>query len=214
MKTTYYLRISTDSQDEASQRQIIGEWADGDMAGGGEIISDTASGSKPWQERKLAAVLEMSAAGDRIVVSEISRIARSTVGVLTFLQAAALKAVTVVAVRNKLALDDSMHSKITVTVLALAAEIERDLMRERTKAALAARRAAGLALGRPIGSRSRSKLETRQADIQGLLNSRVSKRAIARVIDCSPGTLYRFLDHKSMNPEPRTRTEDDTNGKG
>jgi DNA invertase Pin-like site-specific DNA recombinase len=213
MKTTYYLRISTDSQDEASQRQIIGEWADGDMAGGGEIISDTASGSKPWQERKLAAVLEMSAAGDRIVVSEISRIARSTVGVLTFLQAAALKAVTVVAVRNKLALDDSMHSKITVTVLALAAEIERDLMRERTKAALAARRAAGLALGRPIGSRSRSKLETRQADIQGLLNSRVSKRAIARVIDCSPGTLYRFLDDNSMNPEPRTRAEDDTNGK-
>jgi DNA invertase Pin-like site-specific DNA recombinase len=146
-----------------------------------------------WQHRKLAGILEVSAPGDTIVVSEISRIARSTVGVLTFLQAAASRSVVVVAVRNRLALDDSLHSKITVTVLALAAEIERDLLRERTKAALAARREKGLPLGRPVGSRSPSMLAEKAADIERMLSAKVSKRAIARVLGCSPSTLYAFL---------------------
>lgn len=204
MKTTAYLRISTAAQDEASQRSQLNAWA---IATGTPIdfyATDTASGSAPWQNRKLAAVLEVSAPGDKIVVSEISRIARSTVGVLTFLQAAAAAKVTVIAVQNKLALDDSMHSKITVTVLALAAEIERDLLRSRTRAALDARRAAGQPLGRPHGSRSTSILEARRKDIAALLAAKVSKRAIARIMECSPSTLYAFLSRPpagTINPE-------------
>lgn len=193
MKTTAYLRISTDTQDEASQRAQIAAWS---IAAGRPVdfyATDTASGSKAWQERQLAAVLQVAAPGDCIVVSEISRIARSTVGVLTFLQEAAAKKITVVAVQNKLALDDSMHSKITVTVLALAAEIERDLLRNRTRAALDARRAKGLPMGRPRGSKSAKILEPRRADITAMLEAKVSKRAIARVLKCAPGTLYDFL---------------------
>lgn len=193
MKTTAYLRISTDQQDHASQLAQIDRWATIAEAHPLAYVTDSASGSKPWQDRKLSAVLEASAPGDRIVVSEISRIARSTVGVLTFLQQAAARQVTVIAVQNKLALDDSMHSKITVTVLALAAEIERDLLRSRTKAALEARRSAGLPLGRPRGSKSAKILEPRRADIQNLLAAKVSKRAIARVMGCAPSTLYAFL---------------------
>lgn len=202
MKTTAYLRISTAAQDEASQRAQIGAWS---AAAGHPVdyyATDTASGAKAWQDRQLAAVLQVSAAGDCIVVSEISRIARSTVGVLTFLQAAAAARVTVIAVQNKLALDDSMHSKITVTVLALAAEIERDLLRSRTRAALDARRAAGLHMGRPHGSRSASILEPRRKEIETLLLAKVSKRAIARILQCSPSTLYALL----ARPAPATPT--------
>lgn len=193
MTATAYLRISTDAQDHASQLQQVNAWATASGCAHMGYVTDSASGSKPWQERKLSAIIEAAQPGDSIIVSEISRIARSTVGVLTFLQTAAAKKVTVIAVQNKLALDDSMHSKITVTVLALAAEIERDLLRERTRAALAARRAKGLPMGRPVGSKSASLLEPRRADIAAMLASKVSKRAIARVLQCAPGTLYAYL---------------------
>ena len=195
MKTTAYLRISTDQQDHASQLEQIEKWATENKRHGLAYVNDNASGSKPWQERKLSAIIEAAQPGESIIVSEISRIARSTVGVLTFLQTAAAKKVTVVAVQNKLALDDSMHSKITVTVLALAAEIERDLLRERTRAALAARKAKGLPMGRPVGSRSASLLEPRRADIAAMIAAKVSKRAIARVLQCAPGTLYAYLQN-------------------
>lgn len=188
-----YLRISTDAQDEASQTAIIADWSKRTGRTVAYFHSDTASGSIPWEKRQIAAVLAGCSPGDAIVVSEISRIARSILGVLSFLQAAALAEVEIVAIRSGIALDNSLSSKIVVTILALAAEVERDLIRERTKAALAARRQAGLPLGRPRGSRSASILAPKADDITALLNAKVSKRAIARVLGCSPGTLYAYL---------------------
>jgi DNA invertase Pin-like site-specific DNA recombinase len=192
--TTYaYLRISTDKQDEASQRQII-EGKGYQHKGVMQWISDTASGAKPWQSRAIAGVLDRAERGDYIIVSEISRIARSTVGVLTFLQAAAEKGVTVDAVKSGIVLDGSTASKIVVTVLAMAAEIERDLLRERTKAALDARKAKGLPVGRQPGAVGRrNKLEGRLSQIQQLVEAKVSISAMARIMGVSRQTLYTFL---------------------
>lgn len=193
MTTRAYLRVSTDSQDEQSQRAILADW----QQKTGRIVdhynTDTASGAIPWERRSIAYLLASSQPGDCIIVSEISRIARSILGVLSFLQAAATAEVEVVAVRSGIALDNSLSSKIVVTVLALAAEVERDLIRERTKAALSARRAAGLPLGRPTGSRSVSILHPKRNEIAKLLEAGVSKRAVARVLSCSPSTLYAYL---------------------
>jgi DNA invertase Pin-like site-specific DNA recombinase len=188
-----YLRVSTDAQDEKSQTQIIAEWSAKTGRTVGFFHSDTASGSVPWEKRQIGAVLAGLEPGDGIIVSEISRIARSQLGVLSFLQAAQLAGVEVIAVRSGIALDNSMSSKIVISILALAGEIERDLIRERTKAALAARKQAGLPLGRPRGSRSVSILAHKGEDIKGMLAARVSKRAIARLLGCSPDTLYAFL---------------------
>lgn len=196
LKTYAYLRISTDKQDEASQRQIIaGKYSDGL-----EFVSDTASGGSPWQGRAIAGILERCASGDRIVVSEISRIARSTVGVLTFMQEAAAKGVTVDAVKSGICLDGSTASKIVITVLAMAAEIERDLLRERTKAALDARKARGLAVGRQVGAKGKSnKLEGKKSEIEGLLKAGVSKSAIARVLGVSRQTIHTFINTNNTN---------------
>lgn len=195
MRTIAYLRVSTDKQDEASQRQIImakckaWDW-DGEIM----WISDTASGAKPWGERAIATALGLCEKGDRILVSEISRIARSTVGVLTFLQAAAEKGVTVDAVKSGIVLDGSTASKIVVTVLAMAAEIERDLLRERTKAALDARKSRGLPVGRQPGATGKkNKLDGRWQEIEPLLNAKVAHTAIARVLGVSRQTLHTFL---------------------
>jgi DNA invertase Pin-like site-specific DNA recombinase len=191
VKTIAYLRISTDKQDEASQRQIIESRTGGQVI---EWVSDQASGAKPWQDRAISGVLDKCARGDRIIVSEISRIARSTVGVLTFLQAAAEKGVTVDAVKSGIILDGSTASKIVVTVLAMAAEIERDLLKERTKAAMDSRKARGLPVGRQVGATGkRNKLEGRWGEIEPLIAAKVSHTAIARVLGVSRQTLHAYL---------------------
>jgi DNA invertase Pin-like site-specific DNA recombinase len=158
-------------------------------------IADTASGAKPWQERQLALALHQSDRGDRIIVSEISRIARSTIGVLTFLQAAAEHGVTVDAVKSGITLDGSTASKIVVTVLAMAAEIERDLLRERTKAALAARKNRGLPIGRQPGSTGKNKkLSGKWTEIETLMTAKVSQAAIARIMGVSRQTLHTYIN--------------------
>jgi DNA invertase Pin-like site-specific DNA recombinase len=194
MKIIAYLRISTDKQDEASQRQIIADSLKNEPIALFEWLADTASGGTPWQSRSIAGALASLSAGDTLIVSEISRIARSTVGVLTFLQAAAEKSVTVVAVKSGIRLDGSTASKIVVTVLAMAAEIERDLLRERTKGALDARKARGLPVGRQTGALGkRNKLSGRMAEIEPLIRAGVARSAIARVLGVSRQTLHTYL---------------------
>lgn len=195
MKTIAYLRISTNKQDEASQREIVAQWCASNGRSITAYATDQASGALPWQERALSFALRDCTAGDTIVVSEISRIARSTVGVLTFLQAAAAQQVNVVAIRSGITLDGSTASKIVVTVLAMAAEIERDLLRERTKAALDARKARGLPVGRQLGATGkRNKLFGRDGEIKTLQEAKVTKSAMARILKVSRGTLDAYLD--------------------
>lgn len=190
-----YLRLSTDKQDEASQRAIITSSMTNPTGESIEWVSDMASGGTPWQSRAISGILERSLAGDTIIVSEISRIARSTVGVLTFLQAAAEKSVNVVAVKSGIRLDGSLQSKIVITVLAMAAEIERDLLKERTKAALQARKLSGLPVGRQQGSKGkRNKLEGRYSEITPLIAAKVSKSGIARLLGVSRMTLHTYLE--------------------
>jgi DNA invertase Pin-like site-specific DNA recombinase len=199
MKIHAYYRHSTTAQDRRSQEAQIADWLNARQLTAHASYEDSASGTTRWQDRAIATALSHADAGDTIIVSEISRIARSTIGVLTFLQAAAQAEITVVAVRNGLALDGSLPSKITVTILALCAEIERDLLSERTKAALAARRLAGQKLGRPTGKSTGSKLTPRQTEITALLKAGVSIRAIARLCKVAPATLYRFIDLKGID---------------
>jgi len=193
--TRVYLRVSTDKQDETSQRQIIAaKYPDN---GGFEVMSDTASGGKPWQERALANMLEDSEAGDLIVVSEISRIARSTVGVLSFLEAATAKGVQVDAVNTGIKLDGSLSATIVVTIFAMVAQIERALLKERTKSALQARKANGLAVGRQAGATGKSnKLAGKYPEIQTMLGAGLKKKQIASVLSVSRQTLDTYINQQ------------------
>ena len=202
MKIFAYVRCSTNKQDEASQRQIINDAYQSADKSNWRWYSDTASGGTPWQSRAIASALENAQPGDVILVSEVSRIARSTVGVLTFLQDAAARGVQVEAIRTGIKLDGSMQAKIVVTVLGLAAEIERDLLRARTKAAMDARKSRGLPVGRQTGATGlRNKLATRAAEIDQLIAARVSVSAIARICQVSRQTLHAYLAAKKATKQ-------------
>ena len=193
-----YLRVSTDAQDVANQRHGLLEYANDNNLVPVKIVEDSASGKIAWRKRKLGEMLENAQAGDTILFAEVSRLGRSTLQVLEFLQAAAEKGVNIHITKNKMVMDGSIQARITATVLGLAAEIERELISSRTKEALAKRKADGIKLGRPRGQAQKLALDSKADEIKKLLEKGVSKASIAKIVDCSPQTLYLWLERRGL----------------
>lgn len=198
MSVWAYLRVSTDSQDVANQRHGILEYANKHELAGLQFVEDSVSGKVKWRERKLGALLEKVGAGDTVIFAEISRIARSTLQVLEVLQHCANKGIAVHIAKQNMVIRDDMQSKIYAVVLGLAAEIEREFISMRTKEALAKRRQDGVTLGRPRGPASHVKLDAKEADIRRYLAKGINKRAVAKLIDCAPSTLYSWLERRGI----------------
>ena len=211
MPTVYaYLRVSTDAQDVANQRRGVAEYCAGrDWLPG--YVEDTASGRTPWRDRALGQLLDRMQAGDVLVCAEVSRLARSTLQVLEICKYAAERGLRLHIVKTGQVIDDSMASKVLTTMLALAAEIERDMISARTRETLARLKAEGVQLGRPPGPAQRLKLDDKAEQIDNLMRCGVALRAIARVLQCSPQTLYDWLrvrrpqSEPSVEPAPKPR---------
>ena len=213
MATYAYLRVSTDEQDVESQKHGILEYANAHDLGKVIYIEDTASGKLNWNERKLGELInETAVAGDTVLFAEFSRIGRSTLQVLEVLKSAMELNIHIHIAKDKIVMDDSIQSTIYATVLGLAAEIERNFITLRTKESLAQRKQLlkeqgyfinnkgerVTSLGRPRGKASTTKLDAREKEIKGYLKKGVSKRSIAKIVECAPNTLYSWLKRKGI----------------
>jgi len=139
-----YLRVSTDQQDVDNQRYGVLVYANTRGLGPLQFVEDTASGRLAWRERAVGHLLtETTQAGDVVLFAEVSRMARSTLQVLEMLACCMQRGVHVHIAKQQMVLDGSLPSRITATVLGLAAEIEREFIALRTREALAKRRADG-----------------------------------------------------------------------
>lgn len=188
-----YLRVSKDTQDVENQKFGILDYCNHNNISPVTIIEDTISRSKSWRKRGIAEILQKSHKGDRILVAEVSRLGGSPLQVLEILEEAAKKEVAVHIVKSQLVMNGSLQSTIIATVLGLAAQIEREFISVRTKEALAKRKAEGIKLGRPKGQAKNLKLDTHRELILDYLKKDVSKASIARIVECSPSTLYAWL---------------------
>ena len=208
-----YLRVSTDAQDLENQKHGILEYANALNLGKGVFVEDTASGKLNCTERKLGELVnETAVAGDTVIFAEFSRIGRSTLQVLEVLKAAVELNIQIHIAKDKVVMDDSIQATIYATVLGLAAEIERNFITLRTKESLAKKKQElkekgyfinnkgekVTSLGRPRGKASVTKLDAREKEIKGYLKKGVSKRSIARIVECSPNTLYSWLKRKKL----------------
>lgn len=194
-----YLRVSTAEQDTANQWAEIAKWAADHGLPYPVSTHDTASTKTEWRQRKIGQLIKDALPGDTIIIAEVSRLARSILEVLEILKECAAKGVAVHVVKSGLILDGSLPAKITVTILALAAEIERDLIRARTKSALAEARAKGKTLGRPVGTVGKTKIDGKAAEIERMLSAGVAKTAIARLLGVSRGTVDRYTTNRSAS---------------
>ena len=188
-----YLRVSTDAQDTANQRHGVVRYCTDRGLLAPDFIEDTASGKTDWRTRPLGQLVTRAARGDVIVVAEVSRLARSTLQVLEIGRECLERGVHLHVAKNGIVFDDSMQSKIVATVLGLVAEIERDFISSRTKEALAKRKADGMVLGRPVGPAKKLRLDAHSDKIDGYLAKSIDKRAIAKLLDVAPNTLYAWL---------------------
>ena len=167
-RTVAYLRVSTTDQDLEKNKADILSWANRKDLGQVHFVEETVSGRVSWRRRKIADILNELREGDILVVSELSRLGRSMLECMEILSIATDKGINLYAVKGEWRLDGSMQSKIIAMAFAMAAEIERDLISQRTREALRVKKAVGMKLGRPRGP-GKSKLDKYQPEIEALL---------------------------------------------
>ena len=192
LRTVAYLRVSTPEQDLAKNKAEILHLANDKALGQVEWFEETASGRISWRKRQLGALLADLSVGDNLLVSELSRLGRSMLECMEILSLAMQRGIHVYAVKGNWQLDDSIQSKIVAMAFAMAAEIERDLISQRTKEALAARKRAGKKLGRPAGS-GKSKLDEHRPEIEALLANGSTQKFIAERYGTTEANLSRWL---------------------
>jgi len=199
-KTIAYLRVSTTDQDIEKNKADILHLANDKKLGTVEWVEEKISGRVSWKKRKIAQVLDQLAEGDNLIVSELSRLGRSMLECMEILSIASQRKINVYAIKGNWQLNDSIQSKILALAFAMAAEIERDLISQRTKEALAARKKAGMNLGRPRGI-GKSKLDIHRPEIEALLANGSTQKFIALRYGTTEANLSRWMKkHRIKKP--------------
>lgn len=200
-----YLRVSTEAQDCNRQRMVIFDYAHKNNLIINNFLEVQVSAKASFKERKTNLLLEFTS-GDTIIVSEISRLGRSVSEVTHIINLFIEKKINFIAIKENLIVREEldMQSKMLVTLFSLFAEIERDLVSQRTKEALDALKRGGKQLGRPKGQPTKSKLDDKEDQIRQLVNLRVSASAMGRIFGVDRLTVCRFIKRKKIK---RTSTE-------
>lgn len=191
-----YIRVSSDKQTVENQRFEISNFCRRNKLTVDGWIAETISGTKAYSKRELGKLLARVEGGDLIICAELSRLGRNLFMIMEILNICMQKECRVWTIKDGYRLGDDIQSKVLAFAFGLSAEIERTLISQRTKEALARRKAEGLALGRPKGRTSapeKLKLFTKRSLIAELLKAQVSKRHIARICKVDRGTLDRFI---------------------
>lgn len=199
-RTIGYLRVSTIDQNlEKNRADILHFTNDKKYFGKVEWVEEKVSGTKDWKARELGIVFSTLKAGDTVIVPELSRLGRSTLQILEIMREAKERDIAVHAIKGGWSLgNDTMESKIVLHMLAMFAEIERDLISARTKEGLRARKEAGVKLGRPKG-RGKSKLDPFKEEIVALLNNGSTKTFVAGRYGSSLENLLNWLKKNNIS---------------
>ena len=189
-----YIRVSTDKQTTENQRFEITNYSDKRELPIGKWIEETISATKKLENRKLGSLLNNMVKGDILIVSELSRLGRNLMQIMSILNRCMENEIQVFTIKENYELGNNINSKVLAFAFGLSAEIERNLISQRTKEALARKRAEGVILGRPKGSKSKTvKLTGKEKEIKALLDKKISKSAIGRILGVHRLTIHDFM---------------------
>ena len=193
-----YIRVSTDKQTVSNQRFEIERYCSKNDITIDQWIEETISGTKQPEKRLLGSLLATAKTDDLIICSELSRLGRNLFMIMSILNQLMINGVKIWTIKDNYRLGDDIQAKILAFAFGLSAEIERDLISQRTKEALARKKSEGFALGRPLGKKSaRLKLSGSEVEIKLLLNGNVSKSSIARKFGVCRQTVTSFIKNNS-----------------
>src|ERR1700744_225322 len=186
-----YIRVSTDKQTVENQRFEINHFCDKNVLVIDKWIEETISGAKTLQERKLGKLLKKMRKSDVLICSELSRLGRNLLMIMGVLNECMNRDIQVWTIKDNYRLGSDINSKVLAFAFGLSAEIERNLISQRTKEALARKKAEGVILGRPKGRKSsKTKLTGQERRIKELLDKKVSFSAIGRILGVHRLTVY------------------------
>ena len=194
-----YIRVSTDKQTVENQRYEVNQFCERNTLVVDKWIEETISGTKGIQDRKLGKLLKKMKREDILICSELSRLGRNLLMIMGILNECMNRDIQVWTIKDNYRLGSDINSKVLAFAFGLSAEIERNLISQRTKEALARKKAEGVILGRPIGRKSaKTKLTGREFKIKELLSKKVSYSAIGRILDVHRLTVAKFVKEKEL----------------
>ena len=191
-----YIRVSSDKQTVENQRFEIGNFCEREELDIDGWIEETISGTKAYTKRELGKLLKKVQKDDLIICAELSRLGRNLFMIMEILNLCMTKECRVWTIKDNYRLGEDIQSKVLAFAFGLSAEIERNLISQRTKEALVRKKAEGIVLGRPKGRKSdpdKYKLSGKKTLITELMDAGVSQRKIAKICKVDRNTLARFL---------------------
>jgi DNA invertase Pin-like site-specific DNA recombinase len=189
-----YIRVSSDKQTTENQHFEITNYAKAKAMTIDEWIEETISATKKLSDRKFGSLLEKMQKDDILIVTELSRLGRNLMQIMCILHTCMERYIRVFTIKERYELGNNINSKVLAFAFGLSAEIERNLISQRTKEALARKKAEGVILGRPKGSKSKvKKLTGKETEIKNLLDKKISKSAIARIFGVHRLTVTAFV---------------------
>ena len=192
-----YIRVSTELQTYDGQKYEIEKWTRQRQWQVDHWVLEKVSGTRQLDKRTLGKLLRKMKSGDVLVCTELSRLGRNMMMVMSILNTCSQKGIRIYSIKDNFELSDSLNAKIIAFAFSLAAEIERNLILQRTREALAAKRAAGVKLGRPFGkSRERKRFEQKEAYIRAQLAQGVTIGTLAKELHVHRNTLSRYLNER------------------
>ena len=195
-----YIRVSSDKQTVENQRFEIVQFAKSNDLEINGWIEETISGTMQYDKRELGKLLMKVKKNDMILCSELSRLGRNLFMIMEILNQCMQHECIVWTIKDGYRLGDDIQSKVLAFAFGLSAEIERNLISQRTKEALARRKAEGVVLGRPKGSKSkRVKLTGKEEVIIELLARGVPKMQIAKIFKVNRNTLNKFIKDNDLS---------------
>ena len=189
-----YIRVSTDKQTIENQKFEITNFCTREKMNVDGWIEETISGTKNYDKRKLGELLRIIKKGDLIICAELSRLGRNLFMIMEILNICMKKECRVWTIKDNYRLGDDIQSKVLAFAFGLSAEIERNLISQRTKEALARVKSEGKQIGRVKGSHnSYTKLTGYENYIRCKLSAGYTRASIAQELHVDRTTLYRFL---------------------
>lgn len=194
-----YIRVSSDKQTVENQRFEIVEFAKKNNMRIDGWIEETISGTMQYDKRELGKLLEKVQKDDMILCSELSRLGRSLFMIMEILNQCMQRECIVWTIKDGYRLGDDIQSKVLAFAFGLSAEIERNLISQRTKEALARKKAEGVVLGRPKGRKSSHvKLTGKEKRVSEMLIKGIPKTKIASKFEVNRNTLNKFIKDNGL----------------
>jgi DNA invertase Pin-like site-specific DNA recombinase len=199
-----YIRVSTDKQTTENQRFEILKFADEKKLRVDHWIEETISATKKLSQRKLGRLLTIMQQDDLLMVTELSRLGRSLMEVMSILHTLMEKEVKVFTTQERYELGNNISSKVLAFAFSLSAEIERSMISSRTKEALARKKSEGKRLGRPKGRlSSATKLTGKDDLIREYLDKKIPQSVIARLLNVHRLTVRNYILTRKLQKPAR-----------